>query len=268
MCENSKIFSSLRGISGISLIYVIQEKETDNVTPPGEDAIQELVHLAPLEGPVYLEDKRCIYCIIRDAVFGTKGWTWIQDVKNEDGRSAIKHLCNHYDGLGARTCRVQDAKETLKACHYKLETTFQFQSYVSVLKDCFAMLADDEHPVTKCNKLDYLLDNIQNVSLASAISNISMMATLRSSFKEATNILMREVQHLFPLAAKKGKHTIAQMEAEHDITHTIGAAGHGRGRRGCGGGGQGHGRGGQGGNPNSGRGNGRVMLQGMDVTNP
>jgi len=40
------------------------------------------------------------------------------------------------------------------------------------------MLADDEHPVTKRDKLDYLLDNIQNVSLASAISNISMSAML------------------------------------------------------------------------------------------
>jgi len=135
----------------------------------------------------------------------------MQDVKNKDSRSAIKHLRNHYNGPSARTHQVQDAKETLKACHYKSEITFQFQSYISILKDCFATLADDEHPVTKHDKLDYLLDGIQNVSLASAISNISMMAALWSSFKEATNILMREVQQLFPLAANKGKQTIAQM---------------------------------------------------------
>jgi len=112
--------------------------------------------------------------------------------------------------------------------------TFWFQSYIRVLKDCFTMLADDERPVTECDKLDYLLDNIQNVNFSSAISNISMMAALQSSFEEATNILMREVQQLFPLAANKGKQTIAQMEAEHDITHTIGATGCGRGGRGCG----------------------------------
>jgi len=40
----------------------------NNVAPPGEDAIQELVRLAPLEGPVYLKDKRHIYRIIRDVV--------------------------------------------------------------------------------------------------------------------------------------------------------------------------------------------------------
>jgi len=41
--ELENYLSSLRGVSGIPLIYVIQEKETNNVAPPGEDAIQELV---------------------------------------------------------------------------------------------------------------------------------------------------------------------------------------------------------------------------------
>jgi len=88
----------------VPLIYVIREKELDDVAPPREDAIQELICLAPLDGPVYLEDKWRVYHIIRDAVSGTKGWMWMQDVKNKDGRSAIKHLRNHYDGPGARTC--------------------------------------------------------------------------------------------------------------------------------------------------------------------
>jgi len=132
----------------------------------------------PLEGNVYLEDKHCVYCIIRDMVSGTKGWTWIQEVKNKDSRAAIKHLQSHYDGPSARTRRVQDAKETLKACHYKSKTTFKFQTYVSVLKDCFATLADDEHPVTERNKIDILLDRIQNVGLASAILTISMLPML------------------------------------------------------------------------------------------
>jgi len=57
---------SLRGISGIPLIYVIWGKEMNNVVLPEEDAIQELICLAPLEGPVYLEDKHCIYSIIRE----------------------------------------------------------------------------------------------------------------------------------------------------------------------------------------------------------
>jgi len=59
---------SLQGILGVPLIYVIRKEAMNNVAPPREDAIQELVHLVPLDGPVYLEDKRHVYCIIRDAL--------------------------------------------------------------------------------------------------------------------------------------------------------------------------------------------------------
>jgi len=75
----------------------------------------------------YLEDKKRVYCIIRDAVSGTDGWTWIQDVCNEDGRQAMKRLREHYDSPGAKTRHVQDAKEWLKVCAYKNKTTFSFE---------------------------------------------------------------------------------------------------------------------------------------------
>jgi len=118
--------SGLRGISGVPLIYVIRE-ERAVVGAHVEDDIDKLICLAPLQGPTYLEDKRRVYRIIRDAVSGTDGWIWIQDVKNEDGRLAIKRLRAYYDGPGATTRRVQDAKERLKVCHYKSETTFPFE---------------------------------------------------------------------------------------------------------------------------------------------
>jgi len=51
----------------------------------------------------------------------------MQDVRNEDGRLAMKRLREHYDGPGAKTCRIQDAKECLKVCVYKSETTFSFE---------------------------------------------------------------------------------------------------------------------------------------------
>jgi len=179
--------SGLRGISGVPLIYVIRE-ERAIVAMPGGDDIDQLIRLAPLQGPSYLEDKRRVYRIIRDAVSGTDGWIWIQDVKNEDRRLAIKRLRDHYDGPGASTQRVQDAKERLKVCHYKSETTFPFERYVSVLKECFATLEDDECPITERDKIDYLLEGIQNVGLTSAISNISMTTALRSSFEETSKI--------------------------------------------------------------------------------
>jgi len=106
--------ASIRGISGVPLSYVIRKEEYSDVAPPDEDAVEQLVRLAPLNGMSYLEDKKRVYRIIRDAVSGTDGWTWMQDVRNEDGRQAMTRLRDHYDGPGAKTRRVQDAKERLK----------------------------------------------------------------------------------------------------------------------------------------------------------
>jgi len=106
--------ASIRGISGVPLCYVIWKEEFLEAAPPGKDAVEEMIRLAPLYGTAYLEDKKRVYQIIRDAVSGMDGWTWIQHVRNEDGRQAIKCLRDHYNGPGAKTHRVQDAKERLR----------------------------------------------------------------------------------------------------------------------------------------------------------
>jgi len=255
----------------VPLSYVIRKEEFSEVAPPGEDGVEELIRLAPLHGTPYLEDKKRVYRIIRDAISGTDGWTWMQDVRNEDGRQAMKRLRDHYDGPGAKTRRVQDAKERLKICVYKNETTFSFERYVSVLKECFATLEEDERAITERDKLDYLLDGIENTALAAAVSTISMSQALRTSFEEAAGILLREVQRLFPLAANRGKRTIAQMDADYDGTGRGGGGGRGggkgrsRGGRGKGKGGRGGGQGGGGGH---GGGGGRIELNGIDVSDP
>ena len=88
-------------------------------------------------------------------------------------------------------------------------------------------------------------------------------------FEEAVGILLCEVQCIFPLTASQGKRTIAQLQAEYDSPPNQGGpgqlnpgCGHGKGVRGRRGG-----RGGRGGNQNGGDG-ARVMINGVDVTDP
>jgi len=71
---------------------------------------------------------------------------------------------------------------------------FSFECYVSVLKDCFATLEEDEWAITEHDKLDYLLDSIQNTGLLATVSTISMLHVLWSSFEEAAGILLCKVQ--------------------------------------------------------------------------
>jgi len=90
--------------------------------------------------------------------------------------------------------------------------TFLFEHYVSILKACFATLEEDKRTITEQDKLDYLLDSIQNTALAAVVSTISMSQALQTSFEEAVGILLHKMQHLFPLMAIHGKRTITQMD--------------------------------------------------------
>jgi len=123
--------------------------------------------------------------------------------------------------------------------------------------------------ITECDKMDYSLDGIQNTSLAAAVSTISMSQALQTSFEEAAGILLRKVQRIFPLAANRGKRTIAQLESEQDGSQGGKKGGKG-GRKGKSQGGRGNGRGGGGSGRRGGggRGGGKVVLNGVDVSDP
>jgi len=65
------------------------------------------------------------------------------------------------------------------------------------------------------------------MALSAAVSTISMSQTLRTSFEGSAGILLCKVQQLFPLAANRGKRTIAQLESDYDGTgRGNGGAGH------------------------------------------
>ncbi len=246
--ELHKYLSSILGATGVPLVYVIRKDPPDPSAPVSTDPKQVLIAQAPLRGTAYIKDRQRVYSIISDAVSGSDGWTWIRDVKDEDGRAAMLKLRDHYDGAGSRTRRVQDAKERLKTCHYKSEMSFSFDKYVSSLKDCFDTLQEDDRPTTERDKIDALLDGIRCPQLASAISNISMNPNLRLTFEEAANTIQREVHRVFPLASQKNKRNIAQIatnaEEDEQDTRSVRSTRRNNSIRGRSGRGQGRGRGG------------------------
>jgi len=206
-----KHLSSIKGVTRVPLVYVIQKDPLDPNAAASMDPKHILIAQAPLHGMAYIKDRQKVYSIISDAISSTNGWTWIRDVKDEDGRAAMLKLHDHYDGAGSRTQRVQDAKERLKTCHYRSEMSFTFDKYVSSLKDCFDMLQEDERLITERDKIDYLLDGIRCTQLTSAISHISMNPNLRLTFEEAANTMQREVHRIFPFSNPRGKRGISQM---------------------------------------------------------
>ncbi len=82
--ELENYLASIRGTSGIPLVYVIR-KLHNPTDPVPTNATQRLIWEAPLYGGDYELDRKTVYHIIRAATSDTDGWAWINDIKDENG---------------------------------------------------------------------------------------------------------------------------------------------------------------------------------------
>jgi len=109
-CKLKNYLSSIWEASGVPLVYVIHKDPNQNAPAPMYPK-QVLIAQAPLRGVPYLANHQNFYRVIDIAVSSSDGWTWICDVKNQDGRAAMIKLCDHFDGARSKTCCVQDTQK-------------------------------------------------------------------------------------------------------------------------------------------------------------
>jgi len=85
--EFNNYLSSLKGKSGVPLIYVIRLELPEDHTYVSEE--EGLLYEVPLTGAVFIADLHHVYRILILCVLGTDGWEWIKDVDgSKDGRLA------------------------------------------------------------------------------------------------------------------------------------------------------------------------------------
>jgi len=223
--ELKNYLADVKGVTGVPLIYVIKKEQQGGEQEP-VDTLQKLIWQAPLQGNTYQVNNKKVYHIICDAVTNTNGWAWIKDVPGKNGCLAMSRLREHYDGPVAKTRLVQEAKDRLKMVHYCSKVHFTFEKYVTMLKECFNALKEDDRGILEWDKIDYLLDGIQCQSLALAVSSISMNPALRASFINASNKLSHKVQRVFSNAQRRNKRNVSQVttEAETDARNSSASA--------------------------------------------
>src|SRR5687767_5228093 len=109
-------------------------------------------------------------------------------------------LKHHYEGTDTRNRRGEDAQECLNQCHYKSETTFTFEKYTCMVKDCSDTMVESEEILTECQKMTRYLKGIQCPQLAPVVSKINMDPNNEPcphTFTSISNKLAQEVQRLF-----------------------------------------------------------------------
>jgi hypothetical protein len=265
--------SATMGVAKVPVAYVVRT-DVDDSYEFGDDEERRMYQM-PLTGENFKRDNKLVYNMLKAACVKSDAWTWIQDYdKYANGRKAWQALIGHYDGTGELNKRVERAKEEISRLHYKDEKVFPFERYVTKLKESFFVLAKDrDENLTDKQRVDVLMKGIKSSDASIIAAKTSVFKDYRSDFNAATSFLSGLISNI---------HSSAQLDYANRhsgkkryisaINSNPGHSGRGRARRGGGRFGQqsgrGYGRGRRNGRGGHGRGDQRVRMNDVDVTDP
>ena len=141
--ELKTTLSSVIGVKGVPLVYVIRENDT-----PRENANytwdQKYELSVELNGPEYNIDKKTVHQIIlRNVGEDSDAYTYLKPrIDQEDGREDIKALFNRYDNQATQQERINTANRTLDTMVYKNERAMSFELFSSKIQEAVDDLED------------------------------------------------------------------------------------------------------------------------------
>ena len=244
---------SIRGSSGVPLVYIIRKDDIDDVaTHEFENDTERLIYQAPHHGANYKSDNNQVYRTIKSKIIGNDILKWIHPFeKNQDGRGAMNLLRHHYDGPGQTQRKIAQAEAQIASLHYKSEQAFSFERFITKLNGAFQVLEENGEILTERKKVTIMCEKMQNnnTDFRAAVQIVRRDPILSKDFKQAADSLSEAVSSIFPSTNEKSpyKRKIAGVDSGR------GGGRGGGGRYPRGGGGRGA-RGGYRGGPQGGRG--------------
>jgi len=190
------MLSTLLGVNGVPLLYVIREKE--EAEPEGHNTfVQKCIACAPLTGPHFEADARKVHQLATSFTQGETSEQWIKmHVKKKNGRVDLKALCAHYQGAGNTTRRIAEATRLRETLHYKNERLLSFAGFLSKVQHMFNLFQEEDKPLTESAKFRFRMEKVQNPQLEADISALKVKSGLGGtsvSFTDAANLIAASV---------------------------------------------------------------------------
>ena len=210
------MLSTLLGVNGVPLLYVIREKE--EAEPEGHNTfVQKCIACAPLAGPHFEADARKVHQLATSFTQGETSEQWIKmHVKKQNGRIDLKALCAHYQGAGNTTRRIAEATRLRETLHYKNERSLSFATFLSKVQHMFNLFEEEDEPLTESAKFRFLMEKVQNPQLEADISALKVKSGLGGtsvSFTDAANLIAASVATLPESISKSRISSMNQTDA-------------------------------------------------------
>ena len=190
--------STIPGVNGIPLSYVIRETEEPDCTIDYTSFNERTIACVPLSGPNFQADARKVHQLLKSFLQTETAEQWIKSVARvQNGREDMIALRNHYSGEGTTTRRIAQAEGYRDTLHYKDEKSLSFSFFLDKIQKMFNMFEEEGEAVTEQAKVRMLLKKVQHPALQNAVSALRIRAQLDSvTFTECANHLAAMVSEL------------------------------------------------------------------------
>ena len=149
--------STIPGVNGIPLSYVIRELEAPNRTAEFTNFNEKAIACAPLTGATYQADARKVHQLLKSYLQAETAEQWIKPLeKAKDGRKDMEALRNHYSGEGNTSRRIAVAERYRDSLHYKNEKALNFTGFLDKIQTMFNIFETEGEPVTEQAKIRML----------------------------------------------------------------------------------------------------------------
>jgi hypothetical protein len=224
------------GSSGLPLAYITREA----VALPADDlgygqptTSKEMVARGPHTGAYYQLDNKEVWQLIRHAIHGGQGWSWIQSYqRNCDGRQAYLEIKTHYLGESYSSRVRAAADSTIDNAYYDGKSrSFTFERYCEVLKTAFTDIETTGEEVSETRKVRVLLQGIQDNRLQHAKSQVLATPALKATFESALNFIAQflDEQKSLDGATRGNQRSVASLQRNQGNARGGPGRGHGRG---------------------------------------
>jgi hypothetical protein len=190
--------STLQGVSGVPLSYVVREKEKPDEGAEYGSFNERAIACAPLEGPTYQADSRKVHQLIKSFLQTETAEQWIKPIaRRQSGRDDMLALRSHYTGEGNTSRRIAAAERLRDTLHYKNEKSLQFSVFLDKLQKMFNIFEEENEEITEQAKVRMLLKKVEHPQLQDAVSALRIRAGMDGiTFTECANHLSAIVSEL------------------------------------------------------------------------
>ena len=190
--------STIPGVSGVPLSYVVREKDTPDPDAVYESFNEQAVACSPLTGAVFQADAWKVHQLIKSFLQTETAKQWVKPIaKKQNGRSDMEALRNHYSGEGNTSRRIAVAERIRDSLFYKNERSMQFSAFLDKMQKMFNIFEEENEQITEQAKVRLLLKKVEHPQLQDAVSALRIRSSMDGlTFTECANHLSAQVSEL------------------------------------------------------------------------